>query len=135
MSEQEIYIGVQLVGLLLTGGGLAFTGTWQLARMEGRLAEKAQERQSELTDELIALRTEVSEAIANHRIELGETVAAIRQKINEVELESFKTFVRRDSFHEMMNSFKSEVTARIDKFELKLDRLFERVRPDRLEER
>lgn len=59
---------------------------------------------------------------ADQRI-FGETILALRQKINDVELEGYKTFVRRDSFHEMMKQMQETNNARFDKIDGKLDRL------------
>lgn len=56
----------------------------------------------------------------------GETIAALKQKINDVELESYKAFVRRDSFQEMIRQMTDATNARFDKVDVKLDRLFER---------
>lgn len=57
------------------------------------------------------------------RREFGETGAALRQKINEVELWNRDNFVRRDTFSAVTASWHGEVRTRFEKIDEKIDRV------------
>jgi hypothetical protein len=70
---------------------------------------------------------------------INEAFSAIRQKVNDVELESAKVYVRRDSWHQAMTALQNQLAAEAKalserqlRFEEKLDGLIERllVRPE-----
>lgn len=123
MSDQAIMIAVQLAALILTAIGLAITGTWQLANMREQLTKAILEHRLELDDDIARHRVTFDGELALFRKEFGDTFSALRQKINDVELDSYKTFVRRESFYEVINGFRSAVDARMDKIEAKLDKV------------
>jgi len=117
---------IALGGLVLHALGVTGGCIWQLGKAEGRIMT-----------EIGRHRLEINAAIENERRDISETVAAVRQKINDVELEAFKTFVRRDSFHEFLrqisvrnDAFERDVKERLDRQEKKLDRLIERGTTD-----
>lgn len=112
MSEQTMLLIVNMIGLVLTGVGLAVTGTWQLGRMSNQLSSAIAKAREEIDDDLKVFERNI-----------GEALSAIRQKVNDVELDAYKTFVRRESFYEVINQFKDAVEARMDKFEGKLDKI------------
>jgi hypothetical protein len=117
----EIWIG--LGGLVLHALSLTIAGIWQLSKVR-----------ADLIDALNAHRAEVHQLVADDRRAIQETLIALRQKINDVETDALKTFVRRDSFHEIMSrvssenaSFKSAIEAKFDRQDAKIDRLLERM--------
>lgn len=64
------------------------------------------------------------------RREFGETVAAVRQKLHDVELYASSNYIRSDSFYLVKSELSAEIKAlgekldsRIEKFEVKLDAL------------
>lgn len=76
----------------------------------------------------------VEEKIESHRIifdgemdtvrrEVGEIATAIRSKIQEVELFTRDTFVRRDSFMEAMRGFGTDMRSQFDKIDARLERM------------
>lgn len=88
----------------------------------------------ELRDLAIAHRDELKEEIARERREVGEGLSALREKINMVELEAAKVYVRRESWHQAMNQLqenigKSDQAAeqRMLRIEEKIDRLADRI--------
>lgn len=88
----------------------------------------------ELRDLAIAHRDEIKAEIAAERRDVGEGLSALRQKINDVELEAAKVYVRRESWHQAMNQLqetfgKSDQAAeqRMLRIEEKIDRLADRM--------
>ncbi len=82
------------------------------------------------TTEIHDLRNEID----SHGREVGETTAAIRQKITEVELYVRDTYVRRDSWHQAMVQIQERWSAgeriaeeRAQRLETKVDRIIERM--------
>lgn len=89
----------------------------------------------ELRDLAIAHRDELRADIASERREVGEGLKAIRQKVGEVELDLAKNYVRRDSWHQAMNSLQESMSKNDAadqqwklRIEEKLDRVAERIR-------
>lgn len=88
-----------------------------------------------LTDMETGLRKAISEAKLEIEVrqedlrrELGETVAAVRQKIHDVELFAANNYVRRESFYQVKAELSSEIKvlgdridARMERFEKKID--------------
>lgn len=121
MIGPEIWIA--LGGLFLHAVALTGTGIWQLSKVK--------------TDLLAALtehRLDVHRIVDEDRKDIQDSLAALQQRISEVETESLKTFVRRDSFHQIMervsaenNAFKAMIEARFDRQDAKMDRLIERM--------
>lgn len=66
---------------------------------------------------------EIDERVDRQGRDFGETAAAIRQKITDVEMWTRDTFVRRDSFYKVSDEFKADVVAMGDKIEKRLERM------------
>lgn len=111
------------LGLALQAGVLAVGFTWKLATVKEALSE-----------DIISHRDEVKDEMAADRRIVGEALQALRQKINDVELEGAKNYVRRESWHQAMNQLQTQLQAadkaaeeRVLRIESKLDRLTERI--------
>lgn len=90
-------------------------------------------------------RDETRSLIDNERTNFGETIAALRQYIANVEKQGFVEYMRRDSFHSRMNDLQgsvsksdalvqsqiSEVKAKIGTLETKIDAMRDRLPPIR----
>lgn len=88
----------------------------------------------ELRDLAIKHRDEIKGEIASERRDVYETLSALRQKVNDVELEGAKVYVRRDSWHQAMNQLQTSIGSSDAadqqwklRIEEKIDRLAERV--------
>jgi hypothetical protein len=100
---------ITLVVLLVTfSGGLV----WQLSRVEKSLGDKINEAKDE-----------VERRQDTHLREFGETVSAIRSKINEVELFAANNYVKRDGFYKVQEQIGSEIRSLGDKIEARFVRL------------
>jgi hypothetical protein len=84
----------------------------------GKIRDTVREQ---LHKEINKMREQTNADIDNMARSFGESVAAIREKIAVVELESYKVFMRRDSFQELTKA----IEARMDRYENKLDRFME----------
>lgn len=112
---------IALVTLVAGLLGLIIRGVWNLSRKLGNV-EKC------LRDDINKSRDEIEQQQDRHSREFGETVAAMREKIREVELFCRDTFVRRDSFYMVrddlvtsMNSLGDKIEARLERMEKKID--------------
>lgn len=123
MGEQAILITLGVIGFVVNVVVLAVGGVRALERSTAAINKTIAEHRHQVNGEFSAMRTE-----------FGEVVSAIRQKVNDVELECFKTFVRRESFYELMRQIQEAFSARIDKLEAKLDRVIELRAEERREE-
>ncbi len=115
----ELWIGIAALvvhALSITGAGI-----WQLSKTK-----------DELKDEIVDHRMTLAKEVESDRRATVQIVQALTTRIYELELASYKTFVRRDSFHEIMNrasaenaAYKQAIEARLDRQEAKIDKLIE----------
>lgn len=113
---------------------------------EKRVRE-TENRIREMEEKLEIRCREIEELTIRETKMYGDAMGALRQKIADVELESIKIFVRRDSFMEIIERMSSEIKAhraemiaalnahraefatRSDRLEIKLDKIIEEGRP------
>jgi len=114
---------IAFAALLLHGGAIIGAGVWQLGKVR-----------ADVMTELTEHRREVHKLVDSDRRAVQQELADLRSKLATVELEGFQTFVRRDSFNEVMTrasaenaAYREEIMARLDRQEMKMDRLLERV--------
>lgn len=138
MESGWLAAGVAILGFIATLLGGAMRLSNLRSQHEKQLAdirEESQRHLREMDDRIRKARDvleqrfrEIDQAISVNRSIFGEGIASVRQKANDVELLSFKTFVRRDSFMEIIQkyeatakSYRDEIAARMERFEAKLD--------------
>lgn len=97
---------------------LSIGGTWKLSELKASLVKEIHESKDDV---------EAKQAKTQH--DVGESIAAIREKVREVELYCRDTFMRRDSFAEAnkinanaLQSLGSEIKSRLERMEAKIDR-------------
>lgn len=122
MADLAIYISG---GTAVAAVGLAIRVTWSLSRIEKSLRDDMRKDVSRLEREAV-VRGE------SYRQEFGETAAAIRQKIHDVEVFSRDHFVSKDTFETVINRFERTVEKMTDRLEMKFDKAIEHFhqRPD-----
>lgn len=109
MSEANfIAVAAFVVNILV----LVIGGTWRLSRMEVALR-----------DEISKSRAEVEERQDRLSRECGESVAAVREKVREVELFCRDTFVRRDGFYKVRDELAADIKTLGEKIEARLERM------------
>lgn len=112
MADLAIYISGTAA---LSAVGLAIRVTWLLSRIEKSLRDDMRKDVSRLEKEAV-VRGE------SYRQEFGETAAAIRQKIHDVEVFSRDHFVSKDSFEAVVSRFERTVEKMTDRLETKFDK-------------
>jgi N12 class adenine-specific DNA methylase len=117
----EVWLGV--AGFVLNVIVLAIAGTWALSR-HGRTIENAIHRSRQETDgEIDKLRMELRTEHDDFLRRFGDSLNAIRQKVNEVELWARDEFVRRDDFYRILDGINKSIVALGDKIDARTDRL------------
>jgi len=91
---------------------LAVGGVWKLTRVENAIKDDIANHQKYTDGEFAKVRREV-----------GETVAAIRQKVHDVELWSRDNFILREAFHETVQQLTVAIKAMDEKIESRLIRM------------
>lgn len=92
------------------------SGSW-------KLSTKISEMETGLRTAISDAKTEIEERQDAQRRETGEALAAMRAKINEVELEGAKNYIRRESFYQFKNELATQINNQGDKLEARLTRM------------
>jgi hypothetical protein len=121
----EVWLGV--AGFVLNVIVLLIAGTWALSR-HGREIENAIFKSRQETDnEIDKLRGELRTEHDDFMRRFGDSLAAIRAKVNEVELWARDEFVRRDDFYRILDGINKSITALGDKIDARTDRLESKI--------
>lgn len=122
MSSTEITVAIAIFSAVANLLMLAIGGTWKLSRVE-----------TSIKDEIHNQRSELDNDIEDVRRYAGEAVAALRQKVTEVEFYVRDNYVKKESFNEAtarlateLRSFGDKLEERLNHFGTKLDNLKER---------
>jgi hypothetical protein len=115
MSELTIILAA--LGFAINLLVLAIGGTWKLSRVEASINKTISEH-----------KLEIEQSIITSERRMGETIAAIRTKIHEVETWARDEFVRKGSFGLVATEIKASVTdlgkeikTRLERMEGKID--------------
>jgi hypothetical protein len=124
---------INLGGVAIAALGIVVAGIWQLTRSEGRVTAALAQTEIRIQGMIAEHRVAVQELMEADRRTTAESIQAVRQKINDLEVKSLETFVRRDSFNKFLDmisearaAFESDIKARLTELQRKLDRLVER---------
>ena len=108
---------IQTITLIVLIAGMAGTFIWKLSRVETALSEKITKSRDE-----IEIRQD------QHIHAVGETIAAIRQKANDIELFAANNYVRRDGFYKVQEKLTEDIKelgrnidVRLQRMEAKID--------------
>lgn len=122
MEDYAAAVALTLEALQLEDILAAIRGTWILGKSRAKFTEKIDEVRLELERKI-----DQETDIAVH--DFGETVSAIRAKINEMELWNRDTFVTKATFNlvaaqnrDFWQRFEDKLDRRLDRIELKLDK-------------
>lgn len=107
---------ISVAQLVITIVTLAVHGTRKLAASEQAIQRS-----------LVSSRKELDSHIDGLRREVAETLTAMRQKIQEVELYIRDNYVRRDSFSEVTKRISNEVEAAVGRVELQVAKLENKI--------
>lgn len=117
----EVWLGV--LGFVLNVVVLAIGGTWALSRQAQTIQESISVSRRETDTEFQKLRDEIHLEHDDFLRRFGDSLAAIRQKVSEVELWARDEFVRRDDFYRILDGINKSITALGEKIDARVDRL------------
>lgn len=110
-------MAIAVAAFVLNFVGTIVAGVWKLSRLELALRADIGKARDEI---------ELRQDGRSH--EFGETIAAIRQKVGEVELYAANNYVRRDGFYKVQDSLTNsiqslgqELKSRLERMEAKID--------------
>lgn len=121
--EPAVITTITIAAITMIGNALYFSvwGTWKVANAQAAI-------KADITAAITNHKKEVAESFEAHQRMLGETISALRQKINEVELYVRDHFVRSDEFAEgmraitlTMNRMDDSIGSRLGRMEIKID--------------
>lgn len=87
-------------------------GTWKLGQLQLAIGDKITHARSEIEDRQ-----------DSHLREFGETAAAIRQKVADVELYTANNFIRREGFYKVQEQLTGDIKTLGEKIETRLLRM------------
>ncbi len=118
---------IAIAGFLVQCLVLVATGTWKLSRVEASIRKAINLSRKEIDDKIDQMRREIDGELDRARREAGETGAALREKVAQVELFCRDTYVRRDSFYKVADEFRADVKSMRENIEAHLVRLEEKI--------
>ncbi len=124
MNDPGIYISA---GTAIAVIGYAVRLTWEVRTLEKEIREEMSAEVDNIQRDVGKLSTTCIERSESIRHEFGETSAAIRQKVHDVETWNRDTFVRKESFELVVGRIEKSIERLGDRFEEKLDKLVERI--------
>lgn len=124
--ELGVYIAVGT--LFVTIIAHAVRVTWKMRDIEKEVREDFDAHVENLQRDVVRIEREIMARADGIRHETGETGAAIRQKIHDVEVYSRDTFVRKDNFEQAIQRLESAMDRAADRLEDKLDKAIDRLR-------
>jgi hypothetical protein len=93
------------IGIISAAVGAAagiFSGGWRLGRIEGRLKLNFQEA-------ITMSEQRIEQKLEEARTSFDETLKGLRQKINDVELDTVKTFVAKGDFDDFRQEYREDM--------------------------
>lgn len=103
---------IAVAAFILNFVGTIVAGVWKLSRLEIALRGDIEKARDEI---------EVRQDTKTH--EFGETIAAIRQKVADVELYAANNYVRRDGFYKVQENLEGSIRALGDELKSRLERM------------
>lgn len=122
VSEIVPYITIAMFIMGLIAHSVKITA--RFAKSEKDLRQEFYAQLDNLQRDMKKLETETMDV---YRRDVGETAAAIRQKIHDVETWNRDTFVRKDDFDLVIGRIEKSLDKLGDRFEEKIDALLDRM--------
>lgn len=131
MDSPTIAAIVAGVALAVTVADKLFGGGWNLAgklgSMERRINAARNDMEKRLSDTVSADIAAIDQRQDNVAHGFDETVKALREKINQVELEGGKTFMRRDDFQIFHRELREDLKTNFANVQSSITRLEEKI--------
>lgn len=116
MDTATTALAISAVGLAITVGLKVFDGGWGLSSKLSAMELKLSRAIAEVKEDIDSRSNQ-----ATHNT--GETIAALRQKIHDVELYASNNFMRRESFYEVNRENTQNLKSAFDKIDARLERM------------
>lgn len=124
----EVHPYILIAGFVLNLILIAVGGTWKLSRVEASINKTIFDHRREIDERIVELMQEFERRIVENERRYGETVAALRTKIHDVETWARDEFVRKGSFSLVAAEIKisvgdlgKEIKTRLERMEGKID--------------
>ncbi len=127
-EEPALYISI---GTALAVVGYAVKLTWKVRGIEREIRDDMDAQIDNVQRDVAKLERAGIERAEVVRHEMGETAAAIRQKVHDVETWNRDNFIRKENFELVVNRLEKSMEKLGDRFEEKLDKLVERLQHPR----
>lgn len=102
MSLEWVNVLIAIVGVIVGGLSGLIAGVWRVARIDQGVRNDVNQQVSEL-------RREMTEKVALVADQFAETLRGLRQKINDVELQTHKNFVSKSDFSEFREEYRDDM--------------------------
>jgi hypothetical protein len=102
MNPEWVHVIIGVIGLIAGGAGGIFAGGWRMGRIEGRLKLHFQTSLAESEQRFL---TKVEDE--THAFE--QTLLAMRQKINDVEMDVVKNYVAKGDFDDFRLEYREDM--------------------------
>ena len=99
-----------IIGAMFGAAASIFTGGWRLGRIESRLKLHFQEAINESEKR-------IEEKVERAGSNFDETLKGLRQKINDVELDTERRFLLKDSFDDFREEYREDIRRIFDKLD------------------
>lgn len=115
------------VAVLISGTVLAITVVQHLFGGGWRLASKLSSLETSLKQSMTDLKADIDERSDRYAKDYGETAAAIRTKMHEIELDMAKHYMRHDSFYQANSENKDNIEAAFKRIDIRLERMEKKI--------
>ncbi len=125
MSVEWVHIALIVAGWMIGAAVGLITGTWKfastVAKMDRDIRKEFSDREARLYEKIAGAIADREAKLSELAFQFDETLKALRQKINDVELSTSKYFVAKGEF----DDFRSEFRVDMRDLKSKIDRNFE----------
>lgn len=118
MVFEWVHLIIGLASAIFGGGAGLAAGVWKVARIEGQIKE-------EFKAYIDETKTGIEERVEALVGQFQDTFAALRQKINDVELHTERLFVSKAGFDEFRKEYREDMASlmrKIDHITVRADR-------------
>lgn len=118
MIFEWTHLILSIASAILGGGAGLAAGVWKVARIEGQIKE-------DFKTAIDETRTEIEDKVEALVGQFQDTFAALRQKINDVELQTERLFVSKSGFDEFRKEYREDMASlmrKIDHITARADR-------------
>src|SRR5438445_8633933 len=115
-GHTEIAIAIALITFIINIIVLSIGGTWKLSKAKDEIYKEINGRANSVGEDVQVLRHEV-----------GETITALKQKINDNDIYLRDHFVRRESFRLVADGLRVQIEAAVKRLEAQIDRLSDKI--------